>query len=101
MNIKEISELTSAELQTSNSGLRISDGCRLSPVPCDPKLACPICCAVLSSTDEVNRLCPSCGFALHLIGGVWRGLPKDRMEFYKSFIQDYETIRRLEGRGSA
>ena len=98
MNTKE---LTSAELQTSNSELTTSDGCRLSRVPCNPKLACPVCRAVLSATDEDNQLCPSCGFALRSIGGVWRGLPKDRMDFYRSFIRDYETIRRAEGRGSA
>lgn len=32
--------------------------------------------------------------------GIWRFLPADRLAFYSRFMDDYETIRRAEQRGS-
>jgi SAM-dependent methyltransferase len=44
--------------------------------------------------------CSACAAEYPRVAGVWRMLPGDRMAYYRDFIQDYETIRQAEGRGS-
>jgi SAM-dependent methyltransferase len=63
-------------------------------------LACPVCRTSLSSSQADHLPCPSCGFVLRLVDGIWRALPSERMSYYQQFIHDYETIRLAEGRGT-
>jgi SAM-dependent methyltransferase len=64
-------------------------------------LACPACRSPLSNRHESSLSCPACHFVLRLVNDIWRALPPKRMEYYQRFIQDYETIRQAEGRGSS
>lgn len=62
--------------------------------------ACPVCRGGLVSEQEAVLKCPACEVSYPRIGGVWRMLPADRAVAYGKFAQEYETIRRAEGRGS-
>ena len=37
----------------------------------------------------------------HRVDGIWRLLLPEREQYFARFLQDYQTVRRLEGRGSA
>jgi ubiquinone/menaquinone biosynthesis C-methylase UbiE len=45
-------------------------------------------------------ICRQCLFVTTQEKGMWRALREDRRSHFERFIKDYETVRRLEGRGS-
>lgn len=61
---------------------------------------CPRCKIELdeSAPDELH--CSEDGLVFRRVDGIWRFLLPEREEYYARFISDYETVRRLEGRGS-
>ena len=64
-------------------------------LPTGIRLRCPRC-----GTDIPMLDCPACGFALAIDDGIMRALPPESLAHYARFINDYERIRDLEGRGS-
>jgi ubiquinone/menaquinone biosynthesis C-methylase UbiE len=63
--------------------------------------ACPSCKTNLISLNSDELSCPADGALFTRDQGIWRFLtPQRRLEFWQ-FIQDYETIRMAEGRGSS
>jgi ubiquinone/menaquinone biosynthesis C-methylase UbiE len=67
------------------------------------KLVCPVCQANVGELERVSResaACAQCGFRLEIENGVIRALSPERRAFFETFLQDYRTIRRAEGRGS-
>jgi SAM-dependent methyltransferase len=64
------------------------------------RFACPVCKTILEPLSLGRLACPQDGRIFERSGGIWRFLPAERLEFFKPFIQDYETIRQAEGRGS-
>ena len=63
--------------------------------------ACPVCKGVLEAVSEVERRCPADGRVYLQADGIWRFLLPEREAVFAQFIQEYETVRRAEGRGSA
>ena len=63
-------------------------------------LACPACRTLLLNKLRDSFPCPSCGFELRLVDGIWAALPTGRLTYHEQFIHEYETIRLAEGRGS-
>ena len=70
-------------------------------------LRCPACTANLTSMayhtlgqahEPIE--CRACSAVVSQEGGVWMALPKERHHYFQRFIQDYETVRKAEGRGS-
>jgi SAM-dependent methyltransferase len=71
-------------------------------------LQCPSCRRNLGKVPSDNSLhagalatCPRCSFWIRNDRGIWMALTPEREARYRKFIQDYERIRSLEGRGSA
>jgi SAM-dependent methyltransferase len=62
--------------------------------------ACPRCGSVLKQTSSGALFCPLDGLQFVRIDRVWRMLLPERQPVYSAFIQEYETVRRAEGRGS-
>lgn len=63
--------------------------------------ACPVCRRPLEQLIFNERRCScSCVIYRH-VDGIWRFLPPEREEYYSQFIEEYETVRRAEGRGSS
>jgi SAM-dependent methyltransferase len=69
-------------------------------VPPSLSFACPGCRAVLEQTAIDALRCPADGMVFRHAGGVWRLLLPEREAAFLRFIQEYETVRRAEGRGS-
>ncbi len=65
--------------------------------------ACPVCrrLLMLSGVTEDRLRCSDCGMEYPCKDGVWRMLPPERLAAFRQFIQEYEAIRRAEGRGSS
>jgi SAM-dependent methyltransferase len=70
-------------------------------------LQCPSCCRDLGnishdSSFPSNALatCLRCSFWIRRERGIWMALTPERQLHYRKFMQDYERIRSLEGRGS-
>ncbi|MBK8902031.1 MAG: methyltransferase domain-containing protein [Anaerolineaceae bacterium] len=62
--------------------------------------ACPVCRGPLEwETAEAVR-CPVDGLTFACEAGIWRFLPPERAAALAQFRQEYETVRRSEGRGS-
>ncbi len=71
-------------------------------------LQCPSCRRDLGSMPTDNALhpnsvptCPRCSFWMRNDLAIWMALTPERQLRYRKFMQDYERIRSLEGRGSA
>jgi SAM-dependent methyltransferase len=68
------------------------------------RLQCPRCNGLLEETGRLANpysiICGSCDFVLSNREGIWRALTPHGAARYKRFIQDYETVRLREGRGS-
>ena len=62
--------------------------------------ACPVCQAPLEPAATEGLICPVDGRRYRQVEGIWRFLPPERAQFFAQFIQEYETVRRAEGRGS-
>jgi len=62
--------------------------------------ACPECNSPLARRDEDSFVCPVDYVSYKKVDGIWRFLSPARAEHFQEFIEDYERIRHLEGRGS-
>ena len=62
---------------------------------------CPRCKSNLKEVSKEELRCLQDELTFHQVDGIWRFLLPERNEYYARFIQDYETVRRSEGRGSA
>ena len=70
-------------------------------------LRCPACTAnltamayhALGQPQEAIK-CRECAEVLVQEHGIWLALAKDRRDYFKHFIRDYEKVRKAEGRGS-
>jgi len=61
---------------------------------------CPRCKTELDETSSAELRCSKDGVIFRRVDGIWRFLLPEREQYYARFISDYETVRRLEGRGS-
>jgi SAM-dependent methyltransferase len=84
---------------TSLKGSNLSDAAQLGGSPL--QLACPRCRRSLSPLGNSPLRCETCNFAIHFDNGIWRALPPERARYFEQFIEQYETVRQAEGRGSA
>jgi SAM-dependent methyltransferase/uncharacterized protein YbaR (Trm112 family) len=64
------------------------------------QFACPVCRSPLEAGSPSLLRCPNDQREYPYIDGIWRMLPAERQAYYRQFIQDYESIRLAEGRGS-
>jgi SAM-dependent methyltransferase len=67
-------------------------------------LRCPGCfCSIghLKQAEAAVLDCSACGLRLACEQGIWKALSPNRVARYSQFINDYESIRASEGRGSA
>jgi SAM-dependent methyltransferase len=62
--------------------------------------ACPVCHAPLVESINGDLSCPVEGTGYNQVEGIWRFLPPGIEAKYSRFVREYETVRRLEGRGS-
>ena len=62
-----------------------------------PVLACPRCRFVVGVARGHELRCDNCAFVLRNEGGIWRTLPD--IGQYATFMEQYETVRKAEGRG--
>lgn len=62
--------------------------------------ACPRCHTPLTQSEENRLVCPVDQSLFSCEMGVWRMLLPERKPVFNQFIQEYEIIRRSEGRGS-
>ena len=58
------------------------------------RLQCPRC-----KTFMLNRDCMKCSFQLREEDGILQALPAERVAHYARFVDEYEHIRKAEGRG--
>jgi len=69
------------------------------------QLKCPVCRAAMNGLDlkdlSGTKTCLTCGFVLSSREGIWRALAPDRQERFRQFIDEYQKVRTLEGRGSS
>lgn len=66
-------------------------------------LRCPRCFAsigFLRTQDAASIECAACDSRLACEQGIWKMLLPERAARYAQFVQDYESIRAAEGRGS-
>jgi SAM-dependent methyltransferase len=61
---------------------------------------CPRCQTKLDRVNPERVACPQDGLDFWNVDGIWRFLLPESEAHYARFIQDYEAIRRSEGRGS-
>lgn len=59
------------------------------------RLQCPRC-----RTDLIRLSCMECGLRMWINNGIIHALPPERAAHFGRFMQDYEHIRAVEGRGS-
>jgi SAM-dependent methyltransferase len=67
-------------------------------------LRCPGCLGSIGYLIQAEAAvmdCSACGLRLCCERGIWKALLPDRVVRYSRFINDYESIRASEGRGSA
>ncbi|MDQ7029842.1 MAG: methyltransferase domain-containing protein [Ardenticatenia bacterium] len=64
------------------------------------RFACPACRAPLELTGPGEARCPADGHVYTRVDGIWRFLLPEREAFFRQFVQEYETVRRAEGRGA-
>lgn len=62
--------------------------------------ACPYCQTALELVDAGCQRCPTDNHTFAREAGIWRFLRADRMPALAQFIDEYETVRRAEGRGA-
>jgi SAM-dependent methyltransferase len=65
------------------------------------EFACPRCGSSLISISENELSCPHDGELYRRVDGIWRFLLPETQSAFRQFIQEYETVRKAEGRGSA
>lgn len=59
---------------------------------------CPRCRSKLLESGK-GYTCPKDNLSFSNEDGIWRFLPNDRIEYYRQFIEQYETVRLDEGWG--
>ena len=67
-------------------------------------LRCPRCFGLmgdLRDNDGIALDCSTCESRLACEHGIWKALPPERLARYARFVDNYESIRASEGRGSA
>jgi len=64
------------------------------------EFACPVCHTPVRAIGDEAFQCPNEEAIYPKIGGIWRFLPDERSAYFKQFIQEYESVRMQEGRGS-
>ncbi len=62
-------------------------------------LACPLCEGELAFSAD-GAFCPADSLSFGCEAGIWRFLPPERTAALAQFRQEYEAVRRSEGRGS-
>ncbi len=81
-----------------------------SPAPLLPpyvRLRCPTCTAALTPVAyhalgkaHEQIACAKCFAVLAQKQGIWLALAENRESYFRHFIQDYQAVRKAEGRGS-
>jgi SAM-dependent methyltransferase len=61
---------------------------------------CPRCRTGLDRVSADRLVCPQDGLEYWNVEGIWRFLLPESQAHYTRFIEEYETVRRTEGRGS-
>ncbi len=61
---------------------------------------CSRCHTPLQSRDIETQFCSKEATLYRRVKGIWRFLPPDRKVFFRRFIQEYETVRMSQERGS-
>jgi len=64
------------------------------------RFACPACRTALEPARAGELRCPAEDHVYEKVDGIWRFLLPERAAFFRRFIQEYETVRRAEGRGA-
>ena len=73
----------------------------MNQLPSNPfTFACPVCGGGLTWVAEDALRCAVDGLTFGREGRIWRFLPPEREAALAQFRQEYETVRRSEGRGS-
>jgi SAM-dependent methyltransferase len=67
----------------------------------DFEFACPSCRRPLAIDSPDSQSCAHDGLTFRKVDGVWRFLLADRAAALARFMDEYEGIRRAEGRGSS
>jgi len=65
------------------------------------RMTCPNCRTPLETRGEDLLICPGEGREYLCEGGIWRCLLPERAQYYARFLQEYESVRLAEGRGSS
>ena len=65
----------------------------------DFQFACPVCGEGLTAVDSNTQQCPQ-NHRYQRHDGIWHFLSPERVAHFAQFIQEYETVRAAEGRGS-
>lgn len=69
------------------------------------QLKCPVCSREMNDFDAMDishpATCSACCFTVSNQEGIWRALAPDREERFHQFIQEYQKVREIEGRGSS
>lgn len=62
--------------------------------------ACPRCKTALQAVGPYALRCPADAAVYEQVDGIWRFLLPERATYFARFVEEYETVRRAEGRGS-
>jgi SAM-dependent methyltransferase/DNA-directed RNA polymerase subunit RPC12/RpoP len=66
--------------------------------------SCPACRTEMGRLDDSSSSyvrCPNCSFVIQERNGVLRALRPEREQYFRQFVEQYETVRTREGRGSS
>jgi SAM-dependent methyltransferase len=72
----------------------------LPPEQASFEWACPLCRAALQPAGENELFCRADRLSFFRLEGIWRFLPPERQQAYQQFVNEYETVRKAEGRGA-
>lgn len=64
------------------------------------RFACPQCHTALEKLTPDAMLCPVDQLVFHCVDHIWRMILPERQAVYSQFTQEYEAVRRAEGRGA-
>lgn len=65
------------------------------------QLRCPACGdGPCMPSSLIGPSCLACGYVFSEVDGICNGLPLGREAIFQQFVQDYESVRAKEGRGS-
>jgi SAM-dependent methyltransferase len=73
--------------------------------PAQPlSVSCPVCRADVGSLRPIETTtdltCAACGFVLRRKRGIWRALAPSRENRFRQFVEEYQTVRLQEARGT-